>query len=116
MENLKKHLMAGLVGTVVLVVLFALMGVNFMAWVGVWFTPKMPYVVGIPLTLLLGVLAAWTYAATIAKAQWGPPVVRGLIFGLMAAIVFIWIMPWFFANVIGEATGVKGASTGIALF
>jgi hypothetical protein len=115
-DNLKKHLAAGIVGVVVLVVLFALMGVNFMAWIGVWFTPKMPYIVGIPLTVLLGVMGAWLYAGSVAKAEWGPPVVRGLIFGVFAAVLFIWVMPWFFSSVVGEATGVRGASTGIALF
>lgn len=115
-ENLKKHLAAGIVGVIVLVVLFALMGVNFMAWTGVWFTPKMPYIVGVPLTLLLGVLSAWIYAGSVAKAEWGPPAVRGFIFGVFAAALFIWVMPWFFSSVVGEATGVRGASTGIALF
>lgn len=103
MENMKKHLAAGIVGVIVLVVLLALMGVNFMAWTGVWFTPKMPYIVGVPLTLLIGVLSAWIYAASVAKAEWGPPAVRGFIFGVFAAALFIWVMPWFFSSVIGEA-------------
>jgi len=113
MENMKKHLAAGIVGVIVLVVLLALMGVNFMAWTGVWFTPKMPYIVGVPLTLLIGVLSAWIYAGSVAKAEWGPPAVRGFIFGVFAAALFIWVMPWFFSSVIGEATGVRGATTSI---
>ena len=117
MEAMKKNMAAGVVGIIVLVVLLALMDVNFVAWTGVWFTPKMPYIVGVPLTLLIGVLAAWAYAGSVAKAEWGPPAVRGLIFGVFAAAAFIWIMPWFFSSVVGEATGVRGATTGpVALF
>lgn len=117
MEAMKKNMAAGVVGIIVLVVLLALMDVNFVAWTGVWFTPKMPYIVGVPLTLLIGVLAAWAYAGSVAKAEWGPPAVRGLIFGVFAAAAFIWLMPWFFSSVVGEATGVRGATTGpVALF
>ena len=53
-ENTKKHLIAGLVSAAVMVILLALMDVNFCGWLGLWFVRQMPYVAGIPLAALVG--------------------------------------------------------------
>ncbi|RIK62789.1 MAG: hypothetical protein DCC64_09525 [Planctomycetota bacterium] len=113
-EQTRMHLIAGLIASLSAVVLLALMDVNFCGWLGVWFVRKMPYIAGIPLALAVGFGASWAYGGSVAKTQWGPPPVRGLIFGVALSALFVWVMPWVFAELVGQATGVHtvGKSVG----
>jgi hypothetical protein len=113
-EQSKNHLLAGIVSSAVLVLLLALMDVNFCGWLGVWFVRQMPYIAGIPLAILLGLGASYAYGASVARSDWGPPPVRGVIFGVIVAALFVWLMPWVFSELVGQATGVThvGRSAG----
>lgn len=115
-ENTKKHLIAGLVSAAVMVILLALMDVNFCGWLGVWFVRQLPYVAGIPLAALLGFGASWAFSGSLARAELGPGPVRGFLFGLILAALFIWVMPWFLSSIVGEATGVTTVGLSVGAF
>lgn len=70
------------------------MNVNYLAWLGAWLTPDVPYSAGAFVALTLGVGGAWFYATWPGAKLPGPGPVRGVIFGVVIAGGAIWVLPY----------------------
>lgn len=84
------------VGTAAMVFLLGslwAMNVNYLAWVGAWLTPDVPYSAGALVVLTLGLAGAWVYAAWPGAKLPGPGAVRGVLYGALLGAFAIWALP-----------------------
>lgn len=87
------------------------MDVNYAAWVGAWLSPKNQYQAGFGVIVIFGLIAAWVYARFIGDKFPMPGMVRGVVYGLIMAVVAIWFVPYTLegiASAIGNTQVVYG--------
>ncbi len=87
------------------------MNVNYAAWFGAWLSPKNQYPAGFGVIALMGFLMAWVYGRFIGDKFPMPGMVRGIIYGLVLAVVAIWFVPYTFeglASAVGNTQVVYG--------
>jgi hypothetical protein len=67
--------------------------INYMAWLGVWFSTDNAFPAGAAMFIVMGVVLAWFYAGYIGSKLPGHGLVRGLVFGAVLAAAAIWALP-----------------------
>jgi hypothetical protein len=96
-------LVSALATFVGLATLWAL-NINIGAWVGMWVAPEDAQSAGLSILAFLGLAAGLAYHASLGTKFGGPGAVRGLIAGVILAVVMIWVAP-LLVKVMGIATG-----------
>lgn len=86
-----------------LLTLWAL-NINIAAWVGNWVAPEDAQNAGLSILAFLGLASGVAYHASLGTKFGGPGAVRGLIFGVILAVIMIWVAP-LLVKAMGIATG-----------
>lgn len=109
---------AGLMGMAAAVVLLWLMGVNFIGWLGVWMAPGAAWILGLVFTLLFGagLGALWDVVAKQDAIKKLPKPAGGLLYGLIVALLFVFLVPVVFSLVAGDPAVGLSTGTGFDVF
>lgn len=108
--KLKNATIAGLLATLAAVVLLWLMDVNLIGWLGVWLAPGAPWIVGLLLTLVIGLGFGALWSGTFAthkSVRKLPGPLGGVMFGAGVAVVMIFLVPLILSLFAGDP-GVLG--------
>jgi hypothetical protein len=96
-------LVSALATFVGLATLWAL-NINISAWVGNWVAPEDAQKAGLSIVAFGGLVSGVAYYSTLGTKFGGPGAVRGLICGVILAVLMIWVAP-LLVKVTGIATG-----------
>ncbi|KAA0213272.1 hypothetical protein EDM80_08380 [bacterium] len=102
--SLPKILLAGALATLLGLALTWALNVNITKWVGLWLAPDDAQSAGLSFMSFLGLFGAYVYAASLGTKFGGPKAVRGLIYGVILAVMMVWIVP-LTVTALGVATG-----------
>lgn len=69
------------------------LNVNIWEWVGSWLTSDDPQQAGLSLLVFLSLFGAAIYRGTLGTQFGGPGALRGVIFGVIMAAIWIWAIP-----------------------
>jgi hypothetical protein len=95
-------LIAGMATFAALAVMW-MFNVNYMAWLGIWFTEDNAFAAGAAMFIVMGAVLAWFYAGYVGSKFPGHGALRGLAFGALLAAVAIWAMPPILHGIAGAA-------------
>ena len=109
---------AGLVGMLAAVVLLWLMGINLVGWLGVWMAPGAAWILGLVFALLFGagLGALWDVAGKQDAIKKLPTPAGGLLYGLVVALLFVFLVPVVFSLVAGDPSIGLSSGTGFDAF
>ncbi|MCC6574994.1 MAG: hypothetical protein IT462_14545 [Planctomycetes bacterium] len=107
---LPRILFVGLVAMLFAVGILWTMNLNFLGWIGTWFSKDQAYSTGIGITVIAALALGWLYANIPAMNM--PSPVRGLLFGLILAAIFIWALPTVLASSAAAAEDARHLSDG----
>jgi len=116
--KLGKSTVAGLVGMAAAILLLWLMDVNFVGWLGVWMAPGAAWILGLVFALLFGagLGALWDVIGSRDALKKLPKPVGGLVYGLIVALLFIFVVPVVFSLVAGDPGVGLSSGTGFDVF
>lgn len=82
------------IGLVAFAAVFWSLNVNFIAWLGAWFSESNPSRAGLALLCVSGVASAFLFTSIVSKLLPGPGAMRGILFGAFLATMTIWVLPY----------------------